>query len=82
MELERGGTLVLVLLFFSISLWEGLRPSSGETHELWSIKRDEKREERLVIRGAGQAAKALAHVCHTRILHHGDILTTNKPRKK
>lgn len=84
MELERGGALVLALGFFSMSLCEGgLRPSSRErAAELSSIKRDKKRKKRVVIRGAGQATKALAHVCQTRRLHYGDILTTKQTEKK
>lgn len=82
-ELERGGTLVLAFGFFSMSLAEGLGPSCGKrAAELSSIKRDEKRKKRVVTRGAGQAAKALAHVCQTRILHYGDILTTKQTEKK
>lgn len=42
-ELERGGTLVFAFGFFSMSLGERLRPSSGErAGELSSIKRDKK----------------------------------------
>lgn len=83
-ELERGGTLVLALGFFSMFLSEeGLRPSSGErAAELSSIKRDKKRKMRVVRRGASQATKALAHVCRTRKLHYGDILSTKQTERK
>lgn len=83
-ELERGGTLVLAFGFFSMSLGEeGLRPSFRErAAELSSIKRDKKWKKRDVTRGAGQATKALVHVCQSRILHYGDILTTKQTEKK
>lgn len=43
-ELDRGGSLVLLVFgFFSMTLGEGLRPSSGQrAAELSSIKRDKK----------------------------------------
>lgn len=83
-ELERGGTLLLPLQFgfFSMVFFrEDLRPSSGErASELSSIKRGERRGER-VVTSAGQATKALDHFCQTRRLHYGDILTAKQQRK-
>lgn len=86
-ELERGGTLVLVLLLGFFSMTESvqwvlvLRPSSGQrAAELSSIKQRNAGEGGAV--SAGQAAKALIHFCQTRGPHHGDILTITNRRKK
>lgn len=86
-ELERGGTLVLVLLlgFFSMFVsvqWAKLRSSSerGRAAELSTIKLKNWRGKRAAV-SAGKATKALVHFCQTRRPHHGDILTTNKPEK-
>lgn len=86
-ELERGGTLVLLLLlgFFSMFVsvqWTVLRPSSGQrAAELSSIKRKNGEGKRAAV-SAGQATKALIHFCQTRRPHHGDILTIKQTREK
>lgn len=85
-ELERGGTLVLVLLLgvFSmlVSVQWVLRPSSGQrAAELSSIKQKNEGGKRVAV-SAGQATKALIHFCQTRRPHHGDILTLKQSREK
>lgn len=79
-ELERGGTLVFVLLlgFFSmfVSVQREASSSGQRANELSSIK--QKKHGKWAAVGAAQAAQALIHFCQTRRPHHGDILTTKQ----
>lgn len=85
-ELERGGTLLLVLLgFFSIFVsvqWVVRRPSSGQrAAELSSIQQKNQKRNWTAI-CAGQATTALIHFWQKRRPHHGDILATKQTEKK
>lgn len=81
-ELERGGTLVFVLLlgFFSmfVSVQREASSSGQRATELSSIKQKKHGRGKWAAVSAAQAAKAPIHFCQTRRPHHGDILTTKQ----
>lgn len=84
-ELERGGTLVFVLLgFFSmfVSVQREASSSGQRATKLSSIKQKKHGRGKWAAVSAAQAAKALIHFCQTRRPHHGDILTTKQCKKK